>query len=428
MLLEFKIKNYKSFKEEATLSLLPAPKQKDLEYSVLEAKANNKLFKAIPTSVVYGPNASGKSNLIGALDTLVALINRGHIRNEEKSSGLNVASNALELIPNKDLKNSVPVEFYLSFIKNNKHFAYTLKLDLGTFLDLSYRRKVIYENLTVNDKELFVRNDVLKINETPNKNFNATLVRLLATNLHDEELFLTNGYKNVVNNELYNELLSFLNNDLLVLYRANNMGISAKLNEKANILKPLGLSDVAHEIGALNSDIGFYNPKEGHEGILTTFIKNEKENKLTAIPADIIESYGTVRFLHLYPFLNKALNDGGVLVIDEFDASLHPMLLLELVNIFHNDELNKNNAQLIFNTHNPIFLNAAVMRRDEIKFVERDENGSQLYALSDFQTSGPEGVRKTDDYMKHYFINKYGAIVDVDLSDKIFGVVHAQDD
>lgn len=114
----------------------------------------------------------------------------------------------------------------------------------------------------------------------------------------------------------------------------------------------------------------------------------------------------------------NALLNGGTLVIDEFDASIHPMALMSIINIFHNDDLNKKNAQLIFNTHNPIFLNANLFRRDEIKFVERDDDThcSNQYSLSDFGTTGKNGVRKNEDYMKNYFVSRYGAITDIDFT------------
>ena len=75
-------------------------------------------------------------------------------------------------------------------------------------------------------------------------------------------------------------------------------------------------------------------------------------------------------------------------------------------------------AQLIFNTHNPIFLNSNLFRRDEIKFVERDDDthDSVLYALSDFGTTGDKGVRKHEDYMSKYFISQYGALKDIDFT------------
>ena len=111
------------------------------------------------------------------------------------------------------------------------------------------------------------------------------------------------------------------------------------------------------------------------------------------------------------------IRTGATLVVDEFDTSIHPMAIMNIINIFHNDEINTKGAQLIFNTHNPIFLNNALLRRDEIKFVENEDKGSILYSLSDFGTNGTKGVRNTEDYMKNYFINKYGAIRDIDFSD-----------
>lgn len=112
------------------------------------------------------------------------------------------------------------------------------------------------------------------------------------------------------------------------------------------------------------------------------------------------------------------MQTGGILVVDEFDASIHPMALMSIINVFHNDDVNIHHAQLIFNTHNPIFLNSNLFRRDEIKFVERgdDTHDSVLYALSDFGTTGDKGVRKHEDYMSKYFISQYGAIKDIDFT------------
>jgi AAA15 family ATPase/GTPase len=120
----------------------------------------------------------------------------------------------------------------------------------------------------------------------------------------------------------------------------------------------------------------------------------------------------------MFPLVLQAIQTGGTLVVDEFDASIHPMALMSIINIFHNDEINIHRAQLIFNTHNPIFLNSNLFRRDEVKFVERDDDTHEsiLYALSDFGTSGERGVRKHEDYMKNYFISQYGAIKNVDFS------------
>jgi len=144
----------------------------------------------------------------------------------------------------------------------------------------------------------------------------------------------------------------------------------------------------------------------------------QSNGKKKAIHAEVFESYGTIRFVNIFPLVMSALLNGGTLIVDEFDASIHPMALMSIINIFHNDDININHAQLVFNTHNPIFLNPNVFRRDEIKFVDRndDTNLSTLYSLSDFGTTGIKGVRKNEDYMKNYFIDRYGAIKDIDFT------------
>lgn len=121
----------------------------------------------------------------------------------------------------------------------------------------------------------------------------------------------------------------------------------------------------------------------------------------------------------MFPMIIRALVTVAVFVLDEFDANIHPMALMNIINLFHNDDINKNQAQLIFNTHNPIFLNSNLFRRDKIKFDERNEDThlSVHYALSDFKTSGAKEVRKAEDYMCKYFLGRYGAIKDVDFYD-----------
>ena len=102
--------------------------------------------------------------------------------------------------------------------------------------------------------------------------------------------------------------------------------------------------------------------------------------------------------MRLFPQAVEAVKNGSVLVVDQLDASINPMAIMSLINIFHNDEINKNGAQLIFATCNPIYLNPNLFRRDEIKFVNKEDgSGSTIYSLSDFGTEGEGGVKTTDD-------------------------------
>ena len=439
MLLEFKAKNYKSFKDELVFSLIPAGKQTGLDYSILKNQIGSKTYKAICSSVIYGPNASGKTNVISAIDTFKAIVLRGNINNEVITNNPNVAAGNLELIPNNTLKEAKPVCFYIRFIEDNYLIEYSIKLDLGKFLDKNYDRKIVEEKLSLNSQVVFSRGHDLKISDM--KKFKDLWVNALkehfegaralaSNNLNDKELFLMNGFKTMFSSKIVNIITNALENKLLTVCRADRIQIKKEFNEnndKAVYIQKT-LNEAALAFGISSNAIGFVKDKESNESELVSLFK---ENGI-GIPAEIFESYGTLRFVKIFPLILEILIKGGVLFVDEFDASIHPNALMNIVNIFHNDEINKNHAQLIFNTHNPIFLNSSLFRRDEIKFIEREEdtNCSIHYSLSDFDTTsnsnGP-GVRKGEDYLKNYFVDKYGAIQDVDFSKIVLEVINSKE-
>ena len=109
MLIEFQAANYRSFKNTLTFSMKPAPKQKGLDYSILSEKIGGCTHKALSSAVIYGPNASGKTNIIGAMDTLRSIVLRGNINNAEPITTPNVASHLLEMIPFNGLTEAKPV-------------------------------------------------------------------------------------------------------------------------------------------------------------------------------------------------------------------------------------------------------------------------------------------------------------------------------
>lgn len=427
MLLQFKIDNYKSFSEETCLSMIPAPKQKGHDYSILKQTINNKEIKCLSTSVIYGPNASGKTNIIGAMDTFREIILRGNIKNVPENFSPNTAAYNLELIPNKKISNK-PVKFFISFIENEINFDYHLNLDIGDFLDVNYKRCILNEKLYINDNMMFNRNNKsIDFGDFENikqyitlQNFEPSISQIAKNSLNDTELFLTNGFKVIISQELVKILTDWVKNKFMVIYRANSLEIIAKfVNPKNNtILIEKTLNKATKEFGVTCNDLGYVTAKEDNETqSQLCSIFEDIDKKITMINANVFESYGTIRFINLFPLIIHAILTGGTLIIDEFDASIHPMALISIINIFHNDNLNKKKAQLIFNTHNPIFLNSNLFRRDEIKFVEREDNEfSEIYALSDFGTVGEKGVRKNDDYMKNYFISRYGAINDIDFT------------
>lgn len=426
MLLEFKAINYKSFREELIFSMIPAPKQKGLDYSILKEKVGKYIYKGLSSAIIYGSNASGKTNIIGAMDTFKNIVLRGHIRNDEKDSP-NAASVALELIPNNTSEELEPVEFSIKFIEQDMLVEYAFSMNIGTFLDLEYDRKVVKESLKINEKLLFNREEELEIcsldliegylvNEF--EEYAEGIVAIAKNNLNDEELFLMNGFRNMFSIKIANIVSDWLSNKFMVIYRADSMQLIRKFADpkKKSVYIEKTINEAAELFGINSNALGYVIEDENEKARLSSIF--ETKDKSTAIPAELFESYGTIRFVNMFPLVVNALLNGGTLIVDEFDASLHPMALMNIINIFHNDEINRKHAQLIFNTHNPIFLNSNMFRRDEIKFVERDDDThcSAHYSLSDFGTSGKEGVRKNEDYMKNYFVDRYGAIKDIDFT------------
>ena len=426
MLLEFKTENFKSFLDEMDFSMTPAPKQKDLEYSILEHKIGNKTYKGLCSAIIYGPNASGKTNIISAMDVFKEIVLKGNIRNSDELRSPNISEGKLELIPNNLNRCPKPTKFYIRFVEGELLVEYELKIDLGLFLDRNYQRKIKFESLRINDKTIYERTDQIEffnlksiekylINEFRKNEDSAKAIA--RNNLNETELFLTNGFKMMFSSKLVSFILEWFEEKFIVIYRADATEIKSKLDntEGGKIFINRTTNDAAKLFGINSNALGYVVPEDGGEPQLCSIFKDNG----VAIPAKHFESYGTVRFINMFPLILKALVEGSVLVLDEFDANIHPMALMNIINLFHDDDINKKNAQLIFNTHNPIFLNANIVRRDEIKFVERDDEThlSTHYSLSDFKTSGSNGVRKADDYLKHYFLGRYGAVKDIDFYD-----------
>ena len=437
MLLNFTAKNYKSFADEMCFSMIAAPKQNDLSYSLFKGKAGGQDYKVQCSSVVYGANASGKSNIISAMDTFRAIILRGNIKNAEKTNP-NVAAAKLELIPNVSSTENQPVEFSIEFIEDSLLFKYTLSINLGKFINKNYNRSIVSEELYLNNNLVFrrtengVKGEMKHIKEYLlfNPHDPQTMEKIANESLGDKELYLTNGFKVVFSRELVNIFTNWIEKKFIVIFRADtiemvgvpkrNTGgvvISKRVNKAAKIF-----SSSTNDVGYMSDDDNSKSPT------LCSVLAINDNNKRTVIPAEIFESYGTVRFVTLLPLVLKAFSTGATLVIDEFDASIHPSALMNIINMFHNDSINKNHAQLIFNTHNPIFLNSNLFRRDEIKFVQRnhDTGNSEVYSLSNFGTSGKNGVRNSTDYMKYYLNYNYGAIEDVDFTSVFESIVNAE--
>ena len=205
MLLEFKMKNFKSFKEEIEFKMTPT-RIKDLEYSLITKNIKENEVKALSSAAIYGPNSSGKTNLIGGMEVFRSIILSGNIMNKENITTPNTAVNNLELIPNVRSNEKEPVSFYIKFVSQDLMIEYRISIELGNFLEPHYDRKIVEEALNINNVLIYERTNQLKIGKIEEikdyliENFsNDTAEKIAKTNLDDKELFLNGMFKTLNN-------------------------------------------------------------------------------------------------------------------------------------------------------------------------------------------------------------------------------------
>lgn len=298
MLLDFRTKNFKSFQDELVFSMTPAPKQKGLDYSLLKEKIGAKEYKGLSSAVIYGPNASGKTNIIGAMDILKQIMLRGHIRNEDKKSRSNPAAGALELIPNKADKQKTPVDFAIKFTDSGFLFDYRLSLDLGSFLEEDYDRKVLTEALYINEKMIFSRNPSLELGDTNiirkyainGFEENEKSVRNLAKkNLIDDELFLMNGFKAMFSSKLVGIITDWLENRFMVFCRADALQARPSTSKKDTLYVNTTVNDAARIFGINSNGLGFLSSDEDSEPKLYSILDKKALCKQT--PSSLTEPF-----------------------------------------------------------------------------------------------------------------------------------------
>lgn len=242
------------------------------------------------------------------------------------------------------------------------------------------------------------------------------------SNLNKSELFLTRAFKSIISSELAEAVLDFFENKLIVVsdftLKKTNLTFSVKDMPQKDFLAWNKILDIFVK----NADFGPQNivfksnkkdDKDSADMELFSIYKNK--NKAAFIPAELMESRGTLKLLDFAIPFEKMFASGGVFVLDEFDSAIHPELIKGILAIFNDQEINKNGAQLIFTTHNPIYLNNKIFRRDQIRFVEKDKDTfeSIIYSLADF---GSVDVRNDHNYLINYLKGNYGALPFIDFS------------
>lgn len=409
MLLMFKVKNYTSFKDESILDMRATAY---VQHPTHIIRINNKLG-LLKTTALYGANASGKSNLISAMFFFEQYIFSQFInKTENEDFESNEVGKKMKLEP-FGLSNNInsASEFDIIFLHNDKQIQYGFECT---------SKEVLNEWLFINDKKVFERTGTGISFGCKYQKLLGAYKKLPAERLYIAvlEYFLDEEAKKVV----LGDFISFFNKEYNVFTEilfestvkglAGMVGLSKKLVSNKAFRKR-----VEHYLHLI--DVGIKRLDVQTEMIFEERTGKKKKEKVVRTVHDIYdeagnvvgeklfdlrqESTGTLRFLAYIQNIIEMISNGGVFIVDEMSARLHPLLSKLIVDIFCSSQNKK--AQLIFTTHDISLLNNNQFRRDEVVFIDKNERGeSSLYALSDLK------IREDATFNKDYLQGKYGAI------------------
>jgi AAA15 family ATPase/GTPase len=404
MLIQFGFENYKSFKDEATLDLT-ATKIKELSYHVREVGRE----KILPIAVVYGANASGKSNVYEAFEWMSTYVR------DSFGYGDDDKIPPPFLLDEQSAKEETVFEAYFTLSSDTSGKVYNYGFCVG-------RQGITEEWLNTKAKtaskarRIFYRDaDELDLKGIPKKSRENVEIAL-----GKKTLIVSLGAKLKI--EICEKVRNWFANNLFADFRnaMNNFFLSATLpdhftdNPAVRDHVTQFLSDYDPQIKALEVK-KVQTSDEEQDDLYQINARHQINNSDKTVSFSFRdESAGTQKMFSLYPFLQRVLETGNVLFIDEMNARLHPLLVRGIINLFTSSETNPNCAQLIFTSHDSWLLSSKVLRRDEIWFTEKDESGqSVLYALSDFVDEKGGKIRNDENIEKNYLLGKYGAIPEI---------------
>ena len=393
MLCQFTVKNYKSIRDEMTFDMQAAAISEH-ENNIIRDK-DGELF--LPISAIYGPNGGGKSNVLEAMHTLASKVLRPLYATGDKEERIFLQKRLLiePFAFSKETK-SQPIEFEIFFRTEIAEYRYKLHImkDVVNYESLDRvkldtgRRSALFERDT---EEISLKGVFSKLKAS--EDLSATLPLLS---------YLGITYKK---NEVVKDVLDWFEYGIDFLNYGNPIEELRMAVSNSEDVKQLML-DMIQEMDLDIVDFRVVEDENDRIDVYTKHLVDGYETELNLLE----ESSGTRKLFSLMPFIAGCLLTGTVLVIDELDAKIHPVLLRHIIMMFNDMSINKKKAQLIFTSHDLSTMNNEVFRRDEIWFVAKgNAQNSKLYSLVEFKNEKGEAVRKDAKFDKQYLEGKYGA-------------------
>ena len=408
MLIQFNFKNFKSFRNEASLDLSAA---KMTEFSDRVVSEGND--KILPMAAIYGANASGKSNIYNAFEYMADYVVESfkYGDEEEKFEEYRPTPFLFDSVSN-DAESSFEVYFTIPGDKAEKTYNYGFCVDRHGVTEewLNSKAKTARKYTSIfyrstEEKTL----DLSGLPKSSRDNIQVALEKQVLIVSLGAKLKVTKC-KDIRDWFMANEFADFgdpFTN--FFLSRRLPKGFDDDASVQKKVIEYFASFDEHikdFEIEKLPHDAD--SKEETYK--ISSLHKKIDSDTFAAIPLSM-ESAGTLKMFALYPELQDVLEKGSVFFIDELNARLHPLLVRNFLLTFLNPEINTKHAQLIFTTHDTWQLSNQLLRRDEVWFTEKDEQGiSKLYSLADFVDESGTRIRKDESYEKNYLIGKYGAI------------------
>lgn len=439
MLIEFSVENFLSFKDNATLSMVSARSFK--EHQDTHLIHTDMPFDLVKSAIVYGNNASGKSNLLEAMGFMKYMVLSSFrdalMDNKEKKFPLQKF--ALHARMEKE-----PSVFEMSFVQQGTRYRYGFEIDynkvVSEWLFHTQGKEVYLFKRTA--QQIEVNKTAFKegLGKTGDVKDNVLFLSLLATMGKELSGTVVTWFKN----------FNFVNG---IHDRGHKRYTIEKLKSDPDFhkwvlhfVKYLDIADIAstEEVWS-EDDLQTLHEKEDDEAVISLLASLQKVKSRQPVRDQLItqhrkydddnvligtvpfhfdtqESEGTQKLVYLLGPWYDTLQQGKVLVIDELDARLHPQLTLRLLDFFHRH--NSQQAQVICAVHDVSLLNRATFRRDQVWFVEKDHQGaSALYALAAFKT---DKVRNKSAFDKNYLEGKYGAVPYFDIDRRLNEILYGK--
>ena len=402
MLIQISIGNFLSFKEDFTLSLVASAlkESKELTEGVafpLEGTSHELLKSA----VVYGANASGKSNLVKGIDFFKWFIvnSAKDIQAGEKIPG----SESFRLNAETACE---PSYFETLLADEGSQYRYGFEID-----ETHVVREWLYQRSNkrkAKEVELFYR----KGNEFEiHPKFSVGKEIVSKNMIRDNALLLSVAAQ--FNDPLAVKILQWLADTTVI--QSTSEGV---IWEKA--LRSVDNPETHRRIVEFSryADFGIDDIRKVEGQLVSVHHQYDDNGNIinsVMFPFTGNESEGTIKYFTLaYPIID-ALDNGKRLIIDEFDTKMHPLLTGRIISLFNSKESNPRNAQLIITTHDTNLLNSGLFRRDQIWFTQKDRMGaSSLYSLAEYK------VRNTSPFEKDYLMGRYGAVPILGQFERLF--------